>query len=110
MISPMRLMKSLLTTAAISSIFCPSAQAQVPTVQFGYDLAGRVASALYDDGTCVTYTYDSVGNRTAQVNSSTIGSSIWGSGAWGCSSWSSGPALRATRSGGNARPAARSSR
>jgi YD repeat-containing protein len=55
---------------------------------YTYDLPGRVATALYDNGICVAYGYDAAGNRTAQTNAS-AGSPAWGSGAWGCFSWTS---------------------
>lgn len=56
---------------------------------FTYDLAGRATTALYDNGTCVTYAYDPAGNRTA-VNITASGpgeTPNWGSGVWGCFSW-----------------------
>lgn len=79
-------------------------------VTYGYDPLGRIATALYDNGTCIAYSYDSNGNLLSQVNfmpapasppvwnsvswgSFTWGSaaqqSVWGGGSvWGCSSWS----------------------
>jgi hypothetical protein len=55
-------------------------------VTYTYDQAGRVATALYDNGLCVNYTYDSTGNRTTQTNG-TPGTPSWGSGTWGCFVW-----------------------
>jgi YD repeat-containing protein len=56
---------------------------------YGYDPAGRLATALYDNGVCVVYTNDANGNRTSQT--STISGppemARWGTGTWGCFSW-----------------------
>lgn len=56
--------------------------------EYSYDLNGRLAAARYDNGSCVIYTYDQVGNRTA-VTTMTGTSQLmtWGADAWGCSSW-----------------------
>jgi YD repeat-containing protein len=58
-------------------------------VSYTYDAAGRVTTAVYDNGTCVAYAYDASSNRTAQTN--TIGAPAttptWGSGTWGCFAW-----------------------
>ena len=32
------------------------------TIQYGYDAAGRLVSASYDNGTSIAYTYDNAGN------------------------------------------------
>ena len=53
---------------------------------FSYDPVGRVATAVYDNGTCVAYSYDAAGNRTAQSNPATT-TTTWGSGVWGCFNW-----------------------
>jgi len=58
------------------------------SVFYTYDSAGRIATASYDNGTCVVYRYDASGNRTSQVLQT--GSSlqpVWGSGTWGCYRW-----------------------
>jgi len=55
-------------------------------VSYTYDQVGRIATAIYDNGLCVAYSYDANGNRTAQTNA-TPGAPAWGSGAWGCFSW-----------------------
>jgi YD repeat-containing protein len=56
---------------------------------FTYDGVGRVATALYDNGLCVAYTYDANGNRTSQTNtiSSAPELATWGSGVLGCFKW-----------------------
>ena len=42
-------------------LFAGSLAAQ-QTVQYGYDAAGRLISASYDNGTAISYTYDAAGN------------------------------------------------
>ena len=56
------------------------------SVSYGYDQVGRIATAAYDSGLCVTYIYDTNGNRTAQSYTMYSGptSQNWGSGVWGC--------------------------
>jgi YD repeat-containing protein len=63
------------------------------SAQYTYDQLGRVATALYDNGTCIAYTYDANGNRTAQTftTSGTPASPVWGSGVWGCFPWTAMP-------------------
>jgi len=56
------------------------------SVAYTYDLNGRVATALYDNGTCMAYTYDAAGNRTAQ-GAAAAPSPAWGTGLWGCFAW-----------------------
>lgn len=76
----------LLFFAAASAKY---ADAATTSVQYTYDQLGRVTTALYDNGTCVIYTYDAAGNRTAQTftTSGTPTSPVWGSGVWGCFPW-----------------------
>jgi YD repeat-containing protein len=73
----------------LTSLSAVSAAAETASVTYTYDLLGRVTTALYDNGTCVAYTYDANGNRTAKsfTNSGTPASPIWGSGVWGCFPW-----------------------
>jgi len=57
---------------------------------YTYDGVGRLATALYDNGTCVAYNYDAVGNRTARTIAAASGAPQtpnWGTGTWGCFSW-----------------------
>jgi YD repeat-containing protein len=67
------------------------ANAATASIQYTYDQLGRVTTALYDNGTCIAYTYDANGNRTEQTftTSGTPLSPVWGSGVWGCFSWTS---------------------
>jgi len=45
---------------------------------------GRVATAVYPNGTTVVYHYDSAGNRTQSVQAPTT---VWGSFTWGSAPW-----------------------
>lgn len=75
--------------AALLMIFANSASAASASVTYTYDLLGRITTATYDNGVCVAYAYDAVGNRTAQTNtqSSAAQTPIWGAGNWGCFQW-----------------------
>ena len=66
-----------------------SADGASGSASYTYDQLGRVTTALYDNGVCVTYVYDANGNRTSQTNtvSGTPESPTWGSGVWGCFPW-----------------------
>ncbi|MDN5836691.1 MAG: RHS repeat protein [Nitrosospira sp.] len=59
------------------------------SASYGYDEVGRLRSALYDNGLCVAYAYDQVGNRTSQANTLNDApeQAVWGSGSWGCFKW-----------------------
>jgi YD repeat-containing protein len=57
------------------------------SVVYGYDPDGRLASALYDSGLCIAYTYDENGNRTSQSPLTAPANPTWGSTAWGCFRW-----------------------
>lgn len=80
---------------AIASVSSPAASA---SVSYTYDQAGRVTTAFYDNGVCVIYSYDAVGNRTSQTNSASPGpqTPTWATGTWGCFKWT---ALAATQVG-----------
>ncbi|MBZ9765502.1 RHS repeat protein [Mesorhizobium sp. CA6] len=66
-----------------------SSAAIAGSVAYTYDPTGRLTTALYDNSTCIAYSYDANGNRTSQTN--TVGgvpvSAVWGSGVWGCFKW-----------------------
>jgi YD repeat-containing protein len=59
------------------------------SVTYTYDPAGRVTTAVYDNGACIAYGYDAASNRTSQTN--TVGgapvTATWGTGTWGCFAW-----------------------
>ena len=78
--------KALVVIALVIALGVIGPTASGAGVTYTYDLSGRVATALYDNGICVSYTYDAAGNRTAQVNA-TQPSPAWGSGVWGCFVW-----------------------
>lgn len=95
MFLPMTVKSSgVLTPALLAiSLFISAIPAAAASVVYTYDQNGRVATALYDNGTCVAYSYDAVGNRLSQQNSTSSSpeTPVWGSGAWGCFAWSSAP-------------------
>jgi YD repeat-containing protein len=66
-----------------------SAAAVTASVSYTYDLLGRVATALYDNGACIVYSYDPNGNRTSQTItvSGSPTTPTWGTGSWGCFQW-----------------------
>jgi YD repeat-containing protein len=74
-----------------ASVINQSAHAQTPpSATITYDGAGRTATTLYTDQTCVAHKYNSQGNRTSTsvTKADTPETSVWGSGVWGCSKWS----------------------
>jgi hypothetical protein len=59
------------------------------SVTYTYDALGRLNTANYDTGVCVSYAYDANGNRTSQSVQAS-GNGTWGAPAvWGCFSWCS---------------------
>src|SRR5690349_14422079 len=60
-----------------------------PSATVTYDGAGRTATVLYTDQTCVAHKYNAQGDRkeTAVTKADTPETSIWASGVWGCSKW-----------------------
>jgi hypothetical protein len=57
------------------------------SVTYTYDSLGRIVTASYDTGVCLTYSYDPNGNRLSEAVVAGITSS--GTGVWGCFSWNS---------------------
>lgn len=54
------------------------------SVAYTYDALGRVSTASYDTGVCITYTYDPNGNRLSEsINVAAAGTT----GVWGCFNW-----------------------
>ena len=85
--------RSVSAAAAVVSLFASGwADAASTSLTYTYDYLGRVATALYDNDTCIVYGYDANGNRTAQTNTTTASpeTPTWGTGAWGCTLWTSG--------------------
>jgi YD repeat-containing protein len=77
-----------LLTIAVALIGVSSGEADA-SVLYTYDSVGRIATALYDNGACVTYSYDAFGNQTARTVVVNGVSPVWGSGAFACFPWSS---------------------
>lgn len=57
------------------------------SVSYTYDIVGRLTTAAYDNGMCISYSYDANGNRTSQTNSTASTDLVWGQSLWGCSKW-----------------------
>lgn len=77
-----------LASIALAGILLPTAVDA--SGSYTYDAVGRLATALYDNGTCIAYSYDAAGNRTSQTITAAGGAPQtpnWGSGTWGCFSW-----------------------
>jgi hypothetical protein len=85
-----RLSSFVILSAFAFTIGEEPARAQTPpSVNVAYDGAGRIATTLYSDQTCVVHKYNSQGNRTdtSVTKASTPETSVWGSGVWGCFPW-----------------------
>lgn len=55
---------------------------------YTYDQVGRLTTVVYDNGVCVSYSYDANGNRTALATPATSPqTAVWGSANWGCFNW-----------------------
>lgn len=85
------ILASLVAGAALGS---SNAYAANGSVTYTYDALGRVTTASYDTGVIVIYTYDSNGNRTAQVINVNTAPLTWTAtytpcttNCWGSSLW-----------------------
>jgi YD repeat-containing protein len=81
--------RSAAWAAVLLGVLIPSTAGA--SVTYGYDPVGRIATALYDNGSCTAYTYDANGNPTLWINFAAPQPSptLWGSGTWGNFTWSS---------------------
>ncbi len=61
-----------------------SAQANVT---YTYDNLGRLASAAYDSGVTIYYSYDINGNRLTQVVQTNNTTGVWGNFNWNAANW-----------------------
>ena len=62
-----------LVAAGIGALACVNLAAHAGSVSYGYDALGRLASAVFSNGsstTSITYSYDAAGNRTSVVTTS----------------------------------------
>ncbi|WP_332772048.1 hypothetical protein [Phenylobacterium sp.] len=85
----LRLLRSGIGSLLLTAGVAPAAHAASASITYGYDALGRIGAAYYDNGTCIAFSYDAVGNRTAQSNTTAgaPGTSTWGGGSWGCFQW-----------------------
>jgi YD repeat-containing protein len=70
-----------------------AAKAANGSVTYTYDALGRIASASYDTGVFIFYTYDANGNRLSQVVNVNSGALTWTATATPCTSNCWGGAL-----------------
>lgn len=63
------------------------ADAATGSVVYFYDPLGRLSSANYDTGICITYNYDANGNRTSENIVVPLPSGV---GYWNCFNWDTG--------------------
>ncbi len=72
----------------VSSIAYFYPNAAEASTSYLYDPTGRLTTVIYDNGVCVTYSYDADGNRTSsKVATNAAISLTWGAGLWGCTTW-----------------------
>lgn len=77
--------RGIVASAALLSLALPTTANE--GIIYRYDVVGHIASALYDSGVCIAYTYDANGNRVTQITAVSASPPTWGSIAWGCFRW-----------------------
>lgn len=70
-----------------------SSAAKAENVIYSYDALGRLASASYDTGAIIMYSYDLNGNRTSQTVNINTTQGTWGAFNWGGALWKTYPNL-----------------
>jgi YD repeat-containing protein len=82
----------------INSLVLPGATfaQSVGSAAFSYDAAGRLASAAYPTGVCVSYSYDANGNQITRsvITAVAAGSLVWDTGRWNCALWALNEGVR----------------
>lgn len=75
--------------ATLSCLTLPecTAYAASGSVVYTYDALGRIATANYDTGAIIIYSYDANGNRTSQVVNVNTSPGVWGSFNWAQALW-----------------------
>ena len=87
-ICSVRMAMCLIVGVVIMSVFTGTvALAANGSVLYTYDALGRIATATYDTGVIVIYTYDSNGNRLSQTINVNTTTGTWGSFSWGTGLW-----------------------
>ena len=83
------LCRKVLGAVALLALAAGEVDAATLSVAYTYDVLGRVATAVYSNGVCITYSHDASGNRTSQTNSNCGGGATptWGVGTWGVLPW-----------------------
>lgn len=86
-----RTLRHTIAVAALAAgVLAPQAlSAANGSVVYTYDALGRLITANYDTGVCISYQYDANGNRTSEkilvIGSASKG--IWGCFTWGNALW-----------------------
>jgi YD repeat-containing protein len=82
-------MSTRILAAVVALLLASIDQGAKAADAYTYDLAGRLTTALYENGMCVVYSYDAAGNRTAQTNTldGPAATPVYGTGAYGCFLW-----------------------
>ena len=84
-----RSIAAALMIAALGLWPIESSMAADASVTYQYDATGRLIAASYNNGLCITYTYDLNGNRLSETTGpcSTAGTGVWGSFNWNQAPW-----------------------
>jgi YD repeat-containing protein len=84
----------LCSVVVLLALSAPKAVAATGSVVYTYDALGRIATASYDTGVIIIYTYDANGNRTSQVINVNTGTLTWtatstpcAANCWGAARW-----------------------
>jgi YD repeat-containing protein len=79
---------------SIVLLAAPGVFAANGSVVYTYDALGRIATASYDTGVIIIYTYDANGNRTSQIINVNSGTLTWSAtttpctaNCWGAARW-----------------------
>jgi YD repeat-containing protein len=79
-----RSLRAALLAIAVCSPLAGAALGANGSVSYTYDALGRITSASYDTGVCITYKYDANGNRISETILVTVSTAT---GTWGCFNW-----------------------
>jgi YD repeat-containing protein len=86
--------KAIATVLFLAMLGTATTHAANGSVVYTYDALGRIATASYDTGAIIIYSYDANGNRTSQVINVNSGTLNWTatttpctSNCWGAALW-----------------------
>jgi len=82
--------KPIVAFVVLAPLICLGPNPVFAATSYLYDPVGHLTAVIYDNGVCVTYSYDANGNRiSSNTATNATGSLTWGSGSWGCTTWTS---------------------